>query len=396
MLFYARTHPHLSFQSVLLACIAAFLAAGCGAVTLAPDYQNHALHRPDLKRDKLTIVQVIDQRPDTSSQIGTARVGLFNQVVPYNLDGSVAGVIQRMLDTLFVIPGGDSANAIPVSVAIRSLQVGENYSLFNEEAYFMGGLRFSYPVGPDSINALSFFSRQTTTNWFDVTNDIQDVLYSGIADCASQFITSMYDKAPGQAISRDSTKLFVTEASRIPPNNVVRLDSGTTHVNLGESNFNFEADPHRNELSLQYFQGKYITTGIRGSYCMFTQASDTNLMWGSSFTFAYMAVTNNDKGTQGSFVNFGGRYGLKNYFSSAPTTAYFSANLGLLAGTENFNTGGGGQEQSFFFGGIFDESIGLSLNRKASLEIGFFQVAIAGSHLLSSDVGVTGGISFGL
>jgi hypothetical protein len=384
------------FIAPLIGCVAALLTSGCGAVTLAPNYQDQALHRPDLKRDKISIVQVTDQRPNPSSQIGTARVGLFNQTVPYYLAGSATDDIKTMLDTLLVVPGGDTANTIPVSVAIRSLEVGENYSLFSEEAYFMGGLRFSYPVGPDSINALSFFSRQTTTNWLDVTNDIQDVLYSGIADCAAQFVKLMYDKAPGHAISSDSTKSFVAKADKIPANNVARLDSGTTHVNLGEGVINSETDPHRNELAFQYFQGKYITTGVRGSYCMYTQASDTNLVWGPSYTFAYMAVTNTDKGTQGWFVNFGGRYGLKDYFACSPTTPYFSANIGLLAGTENLNTGGGGQEQSFFFGGMFDESIGVSINREVSMEIGFFQVAIAGSHLLSSDVGVTGGISLGL
>ncbi len=374
----------------VLAVLIALGAAGCGgsSMTFTPDFAHPELRSAGLKRDNVRIVKVNDARPHASNNIGTARVGMFNQEVPYVMNGAVAEVVKTMLDTLLV-GKHDQERFIPLTVSLNMFEVGEKTKGFGEEGWFACNLTFQYPASADSIGRQAVFVTQTDHSAVDVTNSIEPLIYKGMVECARQFAQGTLDKNPNLlTVSRDSVEVVhardsVRVAARVPTRSL-----RSSQVVVPPSN-----SVKTNELAFHYSQGDKITTGIRGKYNMLTEAEGSRLPWGLGIGLTYYDIENKQDLVHGTFVSFGASIMVRYYFSENPTSPYIAGDLMLVGGSERNGTAGA-EETTFFFGPTVEEVLGLSLNRRVSLEAGSFQLAHFGSTLLPSDVGFTVGISF--
>ncbi len=383
-----RTHDRRrSRLLVSLLCLATLLT-GCGAskVSIQPDFNRADLYQPDLKRERICFVKVEDRRADTSTRIGKAHVGMFNKTVPYYMAGNLAETVKRMLDTL---AGGPCVRdrSVPISVSIDTFEVGEHSALFSEEAYGKFNLRFTYPISADSIGAFAISSRPTRSA-ADATDEIEPLIYKGVAECARLFVEQALDKAPGVVMGSDSARAVNASASAVTPparNPVTAADK----VIAGEKQRN-----GRNELGVHYSSGGKITAGIRATYAVMTEQDSSNFRWGAGLSFTHNDITNVSDGLEGSFFNFGSRL-MGKYFLGKGTSFYLSGAVGLVGGTESINFGMS-VEKSFFIGPNFEEMIGLTLNRRLFLEAGSYQLVYFGSKLLPSDIGLIVGIGVGL
>ncbi|HVZ42048.1 MAG TPA: hypothetical protein VHI13_22405 [Candidatus Kapabacteria bacterium] len=383
-----RTHvPPRALLSACLIPIAA-LAIGCGAsqVSVQPDFNRSELHQPALKREGICFVKVEDRRADTSSRIGKARVGFFNKTVPYYLAGNLASNVKRMLDTL---AGGSCARDryIPVTVTIDTFTVGEHSGLFSEEAYGDFNLHFIYPITPDSLGSFSI-SSHPTQGAADATDEIEPLIYKGVAECARLFVERALDRTPGVAMPSDSARAANSSASATPFAQRGPV-AGKDQVIAGEKQHDA-----RNEIGGHYLTGNNIVTGVRITYGILTEKDSSDFRWGAGLSFNYSDIRNQSASLTGTFVNFGSRV-MGRYFLGTHTSFYLAGAVGLVGGTESIDYGTN-VESSFFIGPNVEETIGLTLNRKLFLEVGSYQLAYFGSKLLPSDVGLIAGVSIGL
>ena len=134
--------------SLLLPIATLLLGCGSSSVIIAPDYGNADLHVPELKRDSLRIVSMIDSRAKPSSQIGTARTGMMNRKVPFIMNGKLSDIVRSFLDTLLVARH-DEDRFLPVRVSVENFDVGEDSGLFGETAHFLiNESKTSFFIGP--------------------------------------------------------------------------------------------------------------------------------------------------------------------------------------------------------------------------------------------------------
>ncbi len=375
---------------VMLVAMAALSGCGGSSVLIVPDPKNSELHIEALKRDSVRIVSVKDERSSRNAHIGIARVGMMNREVPYLIKGGLLRMVKSFLDTL-IVGRHDEKLFLPVTVAIDSFEVGEKTKVFGEEGYFSAMLRFSYPVTADSFASQIVASNQTDISELDVTNKLEPLIYKGMAEMARKFVEGTLDRsAPRMMIAADSLGSFIERDSlRQTPERLPVVVPGPISQNA-------KVDSTRSSgVAFQFFAGKKITTGVRASYCMLSRAGDSNFHWGVAVGLTICDIDNKPEHLKGSFFNGGGWLLGKYYLLNSTFSPFVAVGVGLSTGSESIDYGDR-TESSFFFGAIAQESVGISISRKVSLEFGAFQLALSGSNLLPTDIGLLAGLSIGV
>lgn len=374
--------------------IAGVIGTGCGSssVDLIPDYHNRTLATRDFRRDSVRFVNVVDKRANPGEQIGKAQVGLFNQVVPYNLKVPVAEFVRHVLDSLIAGPNVGE-RYMPITVVVDSFHVGERTSLFSEEGYFDCKMRFVFRAARDSIVQAGVISAQQSSG-MDVTNSLEGLIYQGMVDCAKKFVEESFDK-------RRATMILASDSSAVapgvhPPGEAREILSVDTFPPPPE----YAQAPGPDSLSmsaisLHYLKGDKITTGIRGGYDVLRRKTDPKAYFGVGYTFTFFDVDNKQDFLTGTFFNFGARFQAQYRILEGRTSPYFAAGLGLAFGTEKISYGTR-EETSVFIGPAVEELIGISIQKKFSIEGGAFQLRYFGSKLLPSDAGFLVGITIGI
>jgi hypothetical protein len=266
-------------------------------------------------------------------------------------------------------------------------EVGENMKLFSEEGYFACNMSFNFPVTPDSSENQVIFLKQTENSGIDVTDAIEPLIYKGMAECASRFVSALDKNQNAMLVSSDSVATIRAKDS-IRLSNLPQSQPSTPLPVASEVSNRIKMD----ELSFLYAQGAKITTGFRISYCMLSQNKDSQVPWGLGMGLTFYDIENKEDDIRGNFVSFAGRLVGKYYLSSAATSVFLGGNLALSGGSEQIDYGNH-QETKFFFGPTLEETLGCTLNQKISFEFGFFQLVHFGSKVLPSDVGFVVGLS---
>lgn len=380
-------------SSSLLRCCGLIVSAvlvGCGgsSVVISPDYGKIPSSALRLQRDQVEVLRVVDNRADTSNQIGTAHVGMFNKEVPYLLSTSVSDFVWRIADSVMT-KSAKSDVFTPVTIFIDTLQVGERTGFFSEEGYSQCNLRFSFPVRADSI-AEVFTRSELTSGGMDVTNSLEDLVYAGVAECVATFVEGTLDKTSERLlVSANSGAVWAAQPTMVASTEKPRaLEQGYAPL--------IEAPRLSiSELGFFYYRGDKVKTGIRGSYQALIGNEAQSFFLGYALSLTYFDIENRQDNLVGRFLNFGGRLPLRYYTGTGSVTPFLGASVTFSGGTEKIDYGTS-EESSFFFGPVLEEVIGISFDKKVSLEFGSFQLRYFGSKLLPSDIGFTGGISLGL
>jgi hypothetical protein len=365
------------------------LLFGCGgsSVLITPNYGNKILSERGLRRDSIKVIKAVDGRHTAPNAVGIAQVGLFNKKVPYLLNTNVNDFVARALDSLLVASPA-STTFLPVTVSVDSFEVGEQTSLFSEEGYFRSKMRFAFPITSDSICHASISSFETTSG-MDVTNSLEELMYTGIVKTARRFVTEVLDnrsavlfvQSDQPEIAKEIDSLVSTHIASAPQSAESQNEAATLPTPFSGGAFS-------------YYHGDKIRTGVRATYQTFKQGGTPKFMSGFGYSITYYNVENMTDLLRGNFIIFGGRYALRYSLSEGKTTPYLSAGGSLNFGTERIKYITK-EETSFFFGPELVEGLGLSFNNKASIEVGAYQIALIGSKLLPSDIGFMLGLNIG-
>ncbi|MBI3189086.1 MAG: hypothetical protein HYZ33_00400, partial [Ignavibacteriales bacterium] len=306
---------------------------GCGgsSVVITPDYQNVALTTQQLKREHIDVVKVIDARGQPGNYVGEAQVGMFNKTVPYSLTEKVSDVVEKILDSLVVLPG--SLNQFtPVTVFVDEFKVREETGAFSETGYFNCKLRFAFPTKDNTITQKSFAANKSE-NGMDVTDLLERLMYEGVAECATLFVHEMIDKTTNKYMaSADSAQQSSSYDSLLTA-------SSRLQKPLIETVISSEEVPTFSSGSFSYYKGGKVESGFRGSYNMMKEGNDKNFLSGYGLSLTYYQVKNTTDNIEGNFFNFGGRLLGKYFLSEGTVSPYISGGLVLAFGQEKIDYG---------------------------------------------------------
>ncbi len=361
------------------------MLVGCGGsdVLLQPNYSNREITSQKIARANIKISQVVDNRKVDERTIGSARVGAFNRLVPYHTAVPFNEFVKNVLDSLFTT--APNTVVVPAVVYLDTFAVGEGQSLFSESGFVHAKMYFGVPVARDSLMYFRAGFDSTVYSGVDVTDMLEPLIYASVVECGKQFVEKM----------RTMNTQFVS----MPNDSISLVAVPATPENIAAQSI--EASPLKQKITTysnigaMYSVGGKMQRGIRLFYNMLGQKDSSRTMTGGGFNLEILSINNKTAFIKGTMVSYGGNFLLREMFSDEPTSGYFGLQGTLTFGNETIDYGSH-KESSFYLGPFLRETVGVSLNKKAFLEAGLYEIALFGSKMLPSDVGFSFGVSFGL
>jgi len=355
-----------------------FTSCGTNQIIISPDYSNQSIQNLALE-ENTKVIEVVDNRENTSS-IGTAQVGLFNKEVPYQIDEELSNFVRRSINNM-IFENIDSSKILPIKVVIDEFKVYEKTGMFSEIGYFDCKLNFIYPYTDDSLIVINTNSRKEYSG-MDVTNSLEDLIYSGIAECVNDFVIQFEKKISNYLVeSKISTRIFQYQAQDDLTNKIAvksEVMENNDNINIGFS----------------YSTGNDVDYGVQLLYQKYDSLS-SNLYGGFGYSVQYIRLKDTYVLSDAFFLNYSYRYALRYYLHNQNDGLYFGGSFKLLFGSERISYLDG-EDYNFFFGVTVEEAIGYSINDNVMLELGSYQIKLFNSDLLSSDVGYFFGILIGI
>ncbi len=379
----------------VLLLVGAVHIIGCGSssVVFNPDFKNADLHVSGLKQDSVRILSVTDQRAKPTTQIGTARTGMMNREVPYLVKGNLANVVQEFLDTL-IVARHDEDRFFPIRVSIEQFEVGEKHGLFGETGFFNCHLRFLFPVTPDSIGVQDVVTKQSAESMVDVTDNIEPLIYKGMAAAAREFVGGTLNTAHRfVTVEKDSAEKALPRDTSVVVRRLQPVATAQKPVSGADSNSTSSAG-----ATIQVFAGNKIKTGVRISYSQLRNTAGSDFRWGMSFGLTIDDIDNRSDFSHqylGTLITGGGTLMGRYYLSRNNVAPYVAGRFGLIFGSETIDSGSE-SKSSFFFGPVIEEAVGIALGKSFSIELGSYQIALMGSNMLPADIGLGLGLNIGL
>ncbi len=375
-----------SLLTVLLSVCAwsSLILVGCGGneVLLQPDYSRKEITEHRINNATIKVSKVIDNRTIDARTIGTARVGMFNKTVPYRIAIPVDNFVRNVYDSLFL--PSPQAPVIPVIVFIDTFEVKEAYSFFSERGEMQAKMIFGLPVSQDSLLYMHTRTLETVSSGIDVTDLLESLVYQGVVNCGLQ----LYDTL--RASRYQFVSYGVDSIPSIPA--VTRTSIPGQIVDLGGR---LPQAKEYSDIGLSYMSGGKIKFGVNFFYNMLKQKDSSNSMYGAGYGIAIRNIRNEDEHVEGTGISFGGCFVLRQLLSEANTSPYIGFQGTLNFGNETIDYGTH-KKSSFYFGPLLYESFGVSINKKAFIEAGVYQILLIGSTMLPNDIGFGISISFGI
>jgi len=368
-----------------------FYLSNCGSnqVLLRYDPDNPFLEDKVLKRDRVRVVLVSDNRSVEPEYAGTAQTGMFNKKVPYLLDEPISEFVTKSVNELLVT--ADTTDFIlPIGIQINQFQVSEKTYAISEYGYFDCQMNFYFPVTQDSF-AIARISDQQSVKRSDVTSSLKNLIYTGIFNCTRQFVEEYYDNSPKYYISTKDT-LQLADIKSIYRRSFASQKQDTTKQSTYQS-----PNITRSYLKFGILRGDKIKTGYQVAYNLYRYKRTSNLHFGVGYTANYFDLANRwDYGSlEGKFMNFGLQFLARYFLTPNQKGVYLAGALFLTGGFEKIDYGYD-EKENFFYGPVFTERIGLNIENRILLEAGLFQLKLFGSKLLPSDTGYKFSLGIGL
>lgn len=372
--------------SAVLLFALSFTGCGGSEVLLHPNYSVKEITSKKISAPRVKISQVVDQRTSDNKTIGAANVGLFNKTVPYRVSVPLNEFIQHTYDTLFSMDE-DSA-AISVIVYVDTFTVGEYTTLFGEYGRLEAKLFFGVRNHSDSIMYITTRFDESVKSGIDVTNMLEPLVYTGIADCGTQFAKKALEmNIQPQRYQQGKTDSLVALPAGVQPQQIARHAIEATELQAKPKTYS--------DVGAMYSSGGKVKTGVRIFYNTLFQKDSSRNIFGFGYNIEVLDIDNTRDGFMGTMITYGGNIVLRALFSEAPNTAYIGLQGTLSFGNETIDYGTK-KESSFYFGPILRQTIGITLNKKVYFDIGVFEMLLLGSKLLPNDAGITAGISIGI
>ena len=368
-----RFHYIFSIIFVLL-----FTSCGTNQVIISPDYSNKSIQNLELK-ENIKVIKVVDNR-ESNTSIGTAQVGLFNKEVPYQIDEELPDFVEQSINNM-IIDNINATKILPIKVVIDEFMIYEKTGMFSEIGHFECNLDFIYPYADDSLIVINTSSHKEYSG-MDVTNSLENLIYSGIAECVNDFVNQFVKKRSNYLVeSKISSRIFKYQTQDYLSN------KDTVKSEVMESNDNVN-------IGFSYSIGNDIDFGVQLLYQKYDSLS-TNFYGGFGYSIQYIRLKDTYAFSDAFFLNYSFRYALRYYLLNQNNGLYFGGAFKLLFGSERISYLDG-EDYNFFFGATFEEVIGYSINDNVMLELGSYQIKLFNSDLLSSDVGYSLGILIGI
>jgi hypothetical protein len=373
---------YLQLVTTFIPIIISIIFVGCGTsnVTISPNYESELFkieNKPELSAE---VIKVKDNRkePLGNTNIGIAQVGLFNKKVPYNIDEPVSEFVKKSI-TKMLSEQKDSL-FLPINIIINKFLIYEETGAFSESGNFESELVFIYPVSKDSFITINTFCSEQSSG-LDVTDGLENLIYKGITTCTNKFLSGYTNNKSSYFVGNESESIFKTN-----PDTLLTLDSMDSNI-VNQKKHNSDSN-----IGVSYCSGENVKYGFQLLYQNY-DSLNSNLGGGFGYTFLYYQVENKTNYLEGSFVSFNYRFSLRYFVNHTKSGFYLMGGLKLSFGTENIDYGIE-KQTSFFIGPTLEEAIGISINNRAMLEFGSYQLKFFGSDLLPYDIGFSVGLYF--
>lgn len=373
---------------LLVIALLPYLLTSCGSdkITIQPkklfwDKSNHYL------LDSIYITKVEDKRKSKSIVLGTGYSGLLNSSTPvifkYNLTEYLKINFNNLLSS-----AQDTLTAIPVSIELNKLQVGEEISFFHETAYSKYSYTFIYPKA-EGISKIVIVDSIEISGGNDATSILPQVFYNGIKR-TSQVFSEFYKTNSGNIQNNITTPDYTL--SLISDDNtagVIPTSVDTIRV--------IDKIRKRTLLSFgMYKKGTLLEGGFNIGYFTLFNKEGSHFEYGAGPEINFLNVKQHANLSSATFVSYNfpliGRY----YLQDKPQNFFLNGTFKINAGTETIDYGYS-KNMNFFIGPTFEIGLGFQIGQFVDVTACVHQIYNWGSEILPNDFGVNfnAHISFG-